>query len=702
MLRTLAALLFGLLLLPLAVTADDVSRIAPAGSASSDARLSVPLRTLNDKTHPWSPPTSRAAWEQQVQRIREQLQVACGLWPMPERTTLQPVIHGKIERDGYTVERVFFASRPGHYVTGSLYRPTQVNGKVPGVLCPHGHWQNGRFYDAGDEAAKEQIASGAEQFESGAHSPLQARMVQLARMGCVVFHYDMIGNADSQPLVHASGFNDATAELWLQNNLGLQTWNSIRALDFLTSLPDVDTSRIGVTGASGGGTQTFMLCALDPRPTVAFPAVMVSTAMQGGCACENASYLRQGINNVTIAAMFAPKPMSLSGANDWTIDIETKGLPELKQVYSLFGHPELVDAHCYPQFGHNYNQVAREQMFDWFNQHLGLNQAAPVKQTDFTPLTRDELTVFNAEHPVPADALTADKLRELMTAETQSWFNGFVPENREELAEYRRVLGTAARVMLDEGVPTSVSVTDMANTTVGSTNVIKGYVTRNAGDKVPFVVLVKDNFDGNLVLWIDGAGKSHLFGSNGQPTPAVQKLVDSGKAVVSCDLLLTGEAVPGSGQSDRAVNDKFPGYTFGYNRPLLAERVRDVLTLVGSAASRPEIRGVHLIATGGAGPVGALASAVAGTKLASATIDLQGFTFASVSTNSDPNLLPGALRYGDIDGLLSLAAPLKLTVYGAKTDPSGSATTKVYNLAGGSVTWKEGAPTGDDLAELLK
>ena len=116
-------------------------------------------------------------------------------------------------------------------------------------------------------------------------------MVELARLGCVVFHYDMVGYADSQPIKHASGFTDAEAELRLQSAMGLQTFNSIRALDFLSSLPDVDPKRIGVTGASGGGTQTFTLCAVDPRPAVAFPAVMVSTNMQGGCVCETADLL---------------------------------------------------------------------------------------------------------------------------------------------------------------------------------------------------------------------------------------------------------------------------------------------------------------------------------------------------------------------------------------------------------------------------
>src|SRR5262249_34694082 len=150
-----------------------------------------------------------------------------------------------------------------------------------------------------------------------------------------VFHYDMVGHADSQQIKHMAGFTDAKAQLRLQSFMGLQTFNSIRALDFLLTLPDVDPARIGVTGASGGGTQTFILCAIDDRPAVAFPAVMVSTAMQGGCICENCCYLRQETGNLEFAALFAPKPLAMTGANDWTKEIEAKGLPELKALYCL-------------------------------------------------------------------------------------------------------------------------------------------------------------------------------------------------------------------------------------------------------------------------------------------------------------------------------------------------------------------------------
>ena len=105
-------------------------------------------------------------------------------------------------------------------------------------------------------------------------------------------------------------------------------------MDFLTSLPDVDPERIAVTGASGGGTQTFILSAIDPRVKVSIPCVMVSTAMQGGCTCENASLLRIDTGNVEFAALFAPKPLCLIAANDWTKEMATKGFPNCRSTSS--------------------------------------------------------------------------------------------------------------------------------------------------------------------------------------------------------------------------------------------------------------------------------------------------------------------------------------------------------------------------------
>jgi hypothetical protein len=542
---------------------------------------------------------------------------------------------------------------------------------MPGVLCPHGHWANGRFHDAGPEEARSQIDQGAEKHLSGARYPLQARMVQLARMGCVVFHYDMVGMADSRQMGHTAGFTDAQADLWLQSFMGLQTFNSICALDFLTSLPDVDGSRIGVTGSSGGGTQTFMLCAVDPRPVAAFPAVMVSADMQGGCICENAPYLRQGINNVAIAALFAPKPLAMSGAHDWTIDIETKGLPELKQVYALYGEADRVHAQAFPQFGHNYNRVARTMMYEWFNEHLALGLETPIEEQDFWPVPPAELSVFDAEHPRPSDAGSAEDLRRHLTEVAKQQFEALQPGEAGGAAEYKRIVGAAARVMLDAGLPQASEIQPDATgfeDLDANTIIVKGTTgRRGAGEQVPWVGLLPKAYDGTAVLWIDGKGNSHLFDGDGKPTAAVRKLLDAGKSVFSADVFLTGEFLADSKLPETTpVDEKYAGYTFCYNRPLLANRVRDILTAAAGLAHNENTRTVQLAGTGGAGPWVLLARAAAGDAVDCAVVDLGGFSFDHVTATTDPMFLPGALKYGGIGGLGALAAPARLTIAGTE------------------------------------
>ncbi len=227
--------------------------------------------------------------------------VSLGLWPTPTRTPLAPKIYGKLERDGYTIEKVVLETLPGFTLSGNLYRPVGKTGRLPGLLCPHGHWEDGRV-----------------------NPEVQMRCIRWAKLGCVVFMYDMVGYNDSKPFGHA--FLNPRLNRWGYSLAALQTWDSIRALDFLTSLPDVDPARIGCTGESGGGTQTFLLTALDDRVKVAAPVVMVSEGFQGGCVCENAAGLRHGTDNVEFAALTAPRPLKLVGATgDWTVNTTIQG-----------------------------------------------------------------------------------------------------------------------------------------------------------------------------------------------------------------------------------------------------------------------------------------------------------------------------------------------------------------------------------------
>lgn len=678
------ALLLALLLAPAYARAADAdpTRVLAPGARPADSRLTK-VRTLDDKDFFLTVPASRAAWEARRQAVREQVLVANGLWPLPPKTPLRPVIHGKIDRDDYTVEKVFFASLPGHYVSGNLYRPKGKKGKLPGVLCPHGHWANGRFFDAGETAAKAQIKQGAEKTMAGARYPLQARCAQLARMGCVVFHYDMVGYADSTAIPHRTGFTDADAALRLQSFMGLQSWNSIRALDFLLGLPDVDAKRIGVTGASGGGTQTFILCGIDDRPAVAFPAVMVSTQMQGGCICENCSYLRQGTGNVEFAGLFAPKPLGMTGAKDWTIDIERKGLPELKALYKLYGAEDRVLARCFPEFGHNYNQVSREVMYNWFNKHLRLGQPSPVAEKPFKPIPPKELSVYDDDHPRPKDTADAERLRQYLAGTSDKQIEALRPRDAKGLEEYRRVLGTALRVMIHDQFPSSSQIE--AKLVPDTEPEKRDGVTwrrlllgrKGHGEQVPAIRLHGPKFSGTVVVWIHPEGKTSLV-KDGKLVPEARRLLDQKADILAVDLFGTGEL---SLEKPFAVNKTYAGYTFGYNRPLLAQRVHDILTAV-AYAGRGDTKAVHLVGFDKAGPWVLLARGLCGKAVARTAADASGFRVEKVRTTTDEMMLPGALKYGGLAALAALAAPGELYVHNHHGTGSGNWLKAVYQAAG--------------------
>src|SRR5881296_161090 len=298
---------------------------------------------------------SRSEWESRAKEIREQILVSCGLWPMPEKSPLNARIFGKIEREGYSVEKAYFQTYPGFYLAGNLYRPLgKGSGPFPAILNPHGHWANGRMADTQEGS-------------------IAARCINFAKQGMIAFSYDMVGYNDTQfpdwptsDELYRRHRRFATNEvnlLWNISLMGLQTWNSIRALDFLESLPDADRRRLACTGESGGGTQTFMLGAVEDRLAAQAPVVMVSHTMQGGCSCENAPGLRVDYSNMEIAAVPAPRPQILVAATgDWTKMTLTVEGPAIEKVYRLFNAPEKLRYVRY-DFDHNYNQTSREAVY---------------------------------------------------------------------------------------------------------------------------------------------------------------------------------------------------------------------------------------------------------------------------------------------------------------------------------------------------
>jgi len=682
--------------------AADLARVLPPGQTPHDQRLG-PLKDLNGY-FPLSPPATKDAWLARAEQVHRQLLVATGLWPMPTKTPANAVVHGRVDRDGYTVEKVFLESFPGHFVTGSLYRPKGRSGKLPGVLCPHGHWPNGRFYAADEKKHRWDLVEGAERFEVGGRSPLQARCVQLARMGCVVFHYDMVGVADSVQLGHGSsyrpamstpenwGYSSPQAEVRLQNPMGLQTYNSIRALDWFSELADVDPQRIAVTGASGGGTQTFILCAIDPRPAVAFPAVMVGTAMQGGCTCENACYLRVDTGNIEIAALIAPRPLGMTAADDWTKEIMTKGLPELKQIYKLFGVEDRVMAKPLLHFPHNYNYVSRAVMYRWVNQHLHLGFQDPIVEEDFKPLSTAELSVWDDKHPKPKGGDDYERsLVKWITSDSERQVQALVPYDAASLAEYRRVVGGALEAMIGRGVPPKGAVQAEARQPqdLGSCRLTKMLLRYAAkGEEVPAILFEQKRPAREVVILLDPCGKQALLDPHGAPRADVAKLLAGGSAVLGLDLFGQGEFTPDGKPLAKArlltTNNwnRYLGYTLGYNSPLFAQRVHDILTAVAYfRATWPAGQKVRLLAPKGTGHWAAAARAIAVPLVDDATIDTGGFRFAKIAALDDPDLLPGGAKYLDLPGILALSAPCPMALPG-EGDKAPAVVDAAYRAAG--------------------
>ncbi|MCA9299641.1 MAG: acetylxylan esterase, partial [Phycisphaerales bacterium] len=301
-------------------------------------------RRMHDMRATW---TTASDWTRRARRIRVSIWNTLDLPAFdPEwqrmtssdaRGPLDATITDTRTYDGYVVEDVSFRTFDGSRLAGNLYRP--ASGETgPGFLCPHGHF-----------------GATADDPEGRFRRDMQLRCATLARMGAVVFTWDMVGWGESD-----------LADHHVPEALPMQTWNSVRAVDYLLSRSDVDPDRIGVTGASGGGSQSFLISALDRRVSLCVPCVMVSSHFFGGCECETGLPLHSGVatNNVEVASIAAPDPLLLiSCGGDWTSNTPEIEYPAIQEIYEVLGHPERVENAHFASEQHDYGPNKRQALY---------------------------------------------------------------------------------------------------------------------------------------------------------------------------------------------------------------------------------------------------------------------------------------------------------------------------------------------------
>lgn len=629
----------------------------------SDRRL-VEIRHL-DMTYTFTAPATKREWDARAKYLRDRILTGAGLLPMPEKTPFNAKIFERIERGDYSIEKVYFESYPGFHVTGNLYRPVGKKGTFPAVLNPHGHWQQGRL-------ANEENGS------------LPGRCINFAKQGYIAFTYDMVGYNDSMQLRHREDLTGNREHLWGISVGGLQLWNSIRAVDFLLSLPDVDRNRIACTGESGGGTQTFLLTAVDDRVKYAAPVCMISSTMQGGCVCENPPLIRLDTNNMEIGALAAPRPLMLvSATGDWTAKTPEVEFPAIRGVYELLHAEDRVSCVRFDA-PHNYNKNSREAVYAWFGRWI-LSDPNPdhFKERPFQVENNEDLLVF-AREPRPSNALDASAFVESRIEASERQLESMRPCDSASLARFRRTYGPALMHALGVEMPgrgkveikglSTSDLSDLSDLSDPSDRAQKLLISRREkGDCIPALLFSPKSGDARgitVVAHSEGKAESETL---------VSLLLQKGHQVLAIDCFDTGEHIGPPESADRLTRHKFFDT---YNRTDAANRVQDIVTALAYARSR-KAGPVNLIGVGDAGLWCLLARAFAG-DVDRTVVDAGAFDSTNDRAYVEKLYAPSLRRAGDFRTAAALIAPGKLFIHNTRGRFKTDWFADVYRAAGDS------------------
>jgi cephalosporin-C deacetylase-like acetyl esterase len=586
-----------------------------------------------------------------------------------ERTPLNARVTGEVVRDGYVIRKVIFESLPEFYVTANLYVPTVGKGSYPAILSPCGHSKNGKDYEV-----------------------YQHLYIGLVKRGYVVLTYDPQGQGERIDYwdflssgrrfeFNQHGMAGIQEYLVGQNLARYFIWDGIRALDYLTTLPEVDASRIGVTGSSGGGTLTTYISMLDPRVKAAsivtfitsIPKKIENRANDSESDPEQdiAGLLGAGIDHTEFLGMIAPRPVMIGSAMHDFFPIEgtRKTFAEAQLIYKKLGVPDHIKMVAFDH-KHMYSQPLRESTYAWFDRWLKgtegeAHEPAIVTEKDevlqCTPTGQvitslGGKTVYNFNRTA-AETLEIGLEKSRNNAEFRAELAGKIEQRLGLNSGSEKTAGAAPQKVGESQTSDLVIEKYLLATEDGIVVPTRVIMLKKHLAKVRAVVYLRDR---------NGEDDSPAF---------FEELARQGRMVAVADVRGFGETMSANHIPDPhlayfdprdGIDADFTIASFFLGRPLLGMRVRDAKTVVNYLRARPDVDPAHvtLAGKGWAGLV-ALFTAAIDPKITSAAVEEIPISFGEIAAAHLYNqplslLLPGVLRDFDLSDVMSSLAPRPL------------------------------------------
>jgi cephalosporin-C deacetylase-like acetyl esterase len=603
-----------------------------------------------------------------VQRRQQDLKAKFveSLGGFPAKTPLNARVVGKLQGEGFHVEKVIYESRPDHHVTANLYLP-DGKPRFPGVLLPCGHSSNGKAVEAYQRAA-----------------------ILMAKNGLAVLCYDPIGQGERNQILDRQGkpiVSNTTEHTLLgigallvgRSTASYRIWDGMRSLDYLASRPEIDPKRLGCTGNSGGGTLTAYLMALDDRIAAAAPSCYITSlerllATIGPQDAEQniTGQIAFGMDHADYLTMRAPRPtlMCVATQDFFDIDGAWKSFREAKLLYGLIGHGERMSIFEYND-KHGFSKPRREAALHWMRRWL-LHKDDTPREGEFPVFSDQQLQCTRSGQvledfkgkSVVALNIEAEKALEGQRAKFQA------AHGRDDLLkEVRRLIGLSGPI---KAAGRSEQVGERVNQQGMLVARLSWEIEPEITVPALYCLTKKANETPSrapLVLYLHGDGKAADMGPGG----AIQKLVEGGAQVMALDLRGIGETAPGVPSPKRpnylGVDTKEAFLGLLLNRPLLGQRVHDVLALVNRLAISSITSEIRIVGVGSAGPI-ALHAAALDPRIKAVTLERSLLSWSSVvqtpiTYNQLTNVVPGALKVYDLPDLAATLAPRPLTIRAA-------------------------------------